>query len=325
MGVGGATVPERPRPNLKRRRGAIAQVVLFTGIWSILVSVFGMIALLPTLIELSQQPGLVNVETDGSSSLELGLDVHALMSATSTTTLAVTAGTALATVLSVRIMRRWFDGPELLDLGLRLRPGWVVDSLVGLTLGPAMFGTILLVLLAAGWASMTAGSITTGQLLTAFITYVLVAIAEEVFARGWILQVLEQGRGRRWAVIGSAAIFSLLHAFNPGFTVTALVGLFLAGLLFAQAYLVTRQLWLPIALHLSWNFAEGPLFGFPVSGLASHGLATVTPTGPELVTGGAFGPEAGLVVVVGMGLAAGVIWLLGCSRRQTSVTRVPTR
>lgn len=296
-----ATTVPRPKRKRRRQRGAITQVVLFTSIWSTLVTVFGLVALAPLLMEASRT---------GQSAEEL----LGVLSAASTTTLGMTAATALATILSVWIMRRWFDGPALLDLGLRPRPGCLTDSLVGLALGPAMFGTMLLVLLATGWASVTAGTVTAVQLLTAFVTYILVAFSEEVFARGWVLQVLEQGRGRRWAVVGSAVVFSTLHAFNPGFTVMALVGLFLAGLLFAQAYLVTRQLWLPMALHLSWNFSEGPLFGFPVSGMPGAGLATVTPTGPELVTGGAFGPEAGLVVLVGMVLAAGVIWALGRSR-----------
>jgi len=109
----------------------------------------------------------------------------------------------------------------------------------------------------------------------------------------------------------------VLHAFNPGFGITALVGLFLAGLVLAEAYLVTRQLWLPTAFHLSWNFSEGPLYGFPVSGLPTEGLLTVTPHGPEVVTGGAFGPEAGLVVIVGIGLAALILAGVGRWRRHT--------
>src|SRR5690606_10462502 len=118
-----------------------------------------------------------------------------------------------------------------------------------------------------------------------------------------------------------SAIFALLHGFNPGFGLTALLGLFLAGLLFAQAYIVTRQLWLPIALHLSWNFAEGPLFGFPVSGLPGEGLLTVQLAGPEVVTGGAFGPEAGLVVIVGIAIAAGVLYMRGRWRRTANAQR----
>ena len=252
---------------------------------------------------------------DGRLSPEVDADrLYAVLAATSSTTLVVAAVTALATILSVWIMQRFFDGPPLLDLGLRLRPGWLRDTAIGLLLGPVMFLAILLGLLVAGWASVEPGTIGVSGLLTALATYLLVGFSEEVWARGWVLQVLEKGRGTGVAAIGSAAIFALLHVFNPGFGLTALLGLFLAGLLFAQAYIVTRQLWLPIALHLSWNFSEGPLFGFPVSGMPGEGLLTVSPTGPEVVTGGAFGPEAGLIVMVGIAIASAALWGLGRRR-----------
>jgi membrane protease YdiL (CAAX protease family) len=306
-----STIRSRPMTR-RKRRGAIAQVVLFITVWSTLVSIFGLLAVLPTLAELVRQSEMVVVGPNGEVSARLEPEqLNALMTASSTATLGVAAATVLATLLSVWIMQRFFDGPALLDLGLRRRPGWLTDTLVGLALGPLMFLVVLLILVALGWASVEPGTIGLSGLLVAFVTFVLVAISEELFARGWVLQVLEQGRGPKVAVIGSAAIFSLLHAFNPGFGLMALVGLFLAGLLFAQAYLVTRQLWLPIALHLSWNFSEGPLFGFPVSGLPGDGLLTVKPAGPELVTGGAFGPEAGLIVVLGIAVAAAAIVALG--------------
>lgn len=312
---------ESERTDERARRGkqpgAIAQVVLFMTIWSTLAGIFGFLAVLPTLGGVLEQSRAVVTAPDGSTSVQVQIEaeqLNALLAASSATTLSVAAATALATLLSVWIMWRWFTGPSLLDLGLRRQPGWLTDTLVGLALGPIMFLAILLVLLAAGWAEVEAGTIGASGLLTAFVTYVLVAFAEEVFARGWVLQVLERGRGTMVAVIGSSAIFALLHAFNPGFGLTALLGLFLAGVLFAQAYVVTRQLWLPIALHLTWNFSEGPLFGFPVSGLPAEGLMTIRPTGPEVVTGGAFGPEAGLIVLVGIGLASAALYALGRSR-----------
>ena len=309
------------RPRVPWGRGAIAQVVLFLSVWGTIVPLLGFLAAMPTLMGALERSGMVG--PDGRISGELDPDrLSALLTASSSTTLAVAAATALGTVISVWIMQRVFHGPSLLDLGLRLRPGWLADTVIGLVLGPIMFLAILLVLLALGWASVEAGTIGATGLLAAFVTYVLVAFAEEVFARGWVFQVLERGRGPGAAVIGSAAIFSLLHAFNPGFGLTALLGLFLAGLLFAQAYIVTRQLWLPIAMHLSWNFSEGPLFGFPVSGLPSEGLRTITPTGPEVVTGGPFGPEAGLIVIVGIAIAAAALYALGRRRPHQGVAEV---
>jgi membrane protease YdiL (CAAX protease family) len=207
------TLPRAMRPRRRKQRGAIAQVVLFISIWSTFVSLFGFLAVLPALGGILEQSGVVG--PDGRVAIDLDADqLNALLTASSATTLSVAFATALGTVLSVWIMQRFFDGPSLLDLGLAPRPGWLADSVIGLVLGPVMFLAILLVLLAAGWASIETGSIGVMGLLTAFATYVLVGFSEEVFARGWVLQVLERGRGTTFAVIGSAAVFSVLHAFN---------------------------------------------------------------------------------------------------------------
>jgi uncharacterized protein len=292
------------------------------------VPLLGLAAAWPSLSAAARQSGLVG--PDGRLSPDVDPDrLNALLTASSGTTMLVAAATALGTIISIWLMQRFFGGPSLLDLGLRLRAGWPRDCALGLALGPVMFLVILLVLLAAGWVRIDAGTIGAQSLLAAFVTYVLVGFSEEVLARGWIFQVLERGRGTTWAVIGSATVFALLHAFNPGFGLTALVGLFLAGLLFAQAYMVTRQLWLPIAFHLSWNFSEGPLFGFPVSGMPAEGLLTVRPTGPDAVTGGAFGPEAGLVVIVGIAVASAALYALGrwrgTSRAAVGISDDPRR
>jgi CAAX protease family protein len=290
-------------PRRKRRFGVFGQLVIFTLIWAVLVTILGLASIAPMLLargwRVASEPG-------------------ASLGPSSPTILLVSASTALATALAIWVMHRFFHGPALLDLGVRRGPGWAVDVLLGLVLGPIMFGTILLTLLAAGWVSIGAGTIDSIGLLTAFVTFVLVAFSEEAFSRGWVLQVIERGYSTRVAVIVSAGLFAVLHAFNPGFGITALLGLFLAGLLLAWAYLATRQLWLPMALHLSWNFSEGPLFGFPVSGLPAEGLLTITPHGPAVVTGGTFGPEAGLVVIVGIALAALMILGLARMRRRAS-------
>jgi membrane protease YdiL (CAAX protease family) len=295
----GTTMDTSPRK--RRSIGVFGQLVIFVLVWAFLVTIFGLAAIAPTLYQAGFQPGVNPGESLGPAS---------------TAMLLISASTALATALAIWFMRRFFRGPGVLDLGLRPRPGWVVDTLVGLALGPLMFLAILLALLAAGWASVGPGTISGPGLAVSFITFVLVAFSEEAFSRGWVLQVLERGYSTRVAVVVSAGLFAILHAFNPGFGITALVGLFLAGLVLAEAYLVTRQLWLPMAFHLSWNFSEGPLFGFQVSGLPAEGLLTITPHGPDVVTGGAFGPEAGLIVIVGIGTAALLIAGLGRWRRR---------
>jgi len=99
-----------------------------------------------------------------------------------------------------------------------------------------------------------------------------------------------------------------LHLGNPNATWYSAAGIFLAGLFLAYAYVRTGQLWLSMGLHLGWNFFEGVVFGFPVSGLDIYRLLRIQVHGPELWTGGAFGPEAGLIVVPGLLLGTALIY-----------------
>jgi hypothetical protein len=138
-----------------------------------------------------------------------------------------------------------------------------------------------------------------------------VAINEELLARGYLLQTLAQGLGRPLAVFVSSSLFALGHLFNPNASPVAVAGLLFAGLLLASAYLVSGRLWLPIGLHQSWNFFLGPIFGFPVSGIGNGGLLRPMAVGPDLLSGGEFGPEASLIGVAAELLGMVVLWLLG--------------
>jgi uncharacterized protein len=113
-----------------------------------------------------------------------------------------------------------------------------------------------------------------------------------------------------WAVIFSSLFFSVTHVTNPHFDIAALLGLFVSGVFLAYGYVRTRQLWLPIGLHIAWNLFESTIFGFSVSGLEGlPRLLSQTVSGPEIITGGAFGPEAGLVLLPALALGAGLVYL----------------
>jgi hypothetical protein len=89
----------------------------------------------------------------------------------------------------------------------------------------------------------------------------------------------------------------------------AVLGIFAAGLLLAFCYVRTGKLWLSIGLHVGWNFFEGVVFGFPTSGVTIYSLLHIHVTGPALWTGGAFGPEAGLIILPALAIGAGLVWL----------------
>ena len=91
----------------------------------------------------------------------------------------------------------------------------------------------------------------------------------------------------------------------------AIAGLLLAGLYLATAYVVTRSLWLPIFLHTAWNVLEGPVFGLPVSGARPPAAVFDTAErlgAPALWTGGAFGPEASLLLCIVLLAHIGALW-----------------
>lgn len=146
------------------------------------------------------------------------------------------------------------------------------------------------------------------------------AMQEELVFRGMIFRLLERALGSWIAVILSALAFGAIHLANPGATlVSTLALMFTAGVIMAVIYLLTRSLWWVIGLHLGWNFFEGSVFGAQVSGHTGYGgFFSVSLTGPQAWTGGAFGPEAGLVAILIVG-SAGLLLCVWAARQHRIV------
>ncbi|UIO99976.1 CPBP family intramembrane metalloprotease [Halobaculum sp. CBA1158] len=221
-----------------------------------------------------------------------------------------------ATLLSAR----YVDRRRLSDLGLRREPGWIADLGAGLALGVLLQALIAGVGVAAGWFRVVdafVGSVAGGA--TVLLVFLVVGVYEELFARGLLLVNVAEGlrfAGDRVAVgvalAASSATFGLLHAGNPGASTASTVGITLAGLFLGVGFALTGRLSFPVGVHVSWNAAQGLVFGFPVSGLGVEAaVVDLEPTGPTLVTGGSFGPEAGLLGMgaVLVGVAATAWWV----------------
>jgi hypothetical protein len=218
--------------------------------------------------------------------------------------------------ISVFLARKFLDRRSILSLGLKtdLRALW--DLLVGIGIAAAIMAFIYALEWAFGWLSfegfawqnqsMDAVLIGTLEMLLIFI---LVGWEEELLSRGYHLQNLASGINLTWGVILSSLIFALMHLGNPNVSVMAVLGLIAAGFFLAFGYLRTRQLWLPIGLHIGWNFFEGTVFGFQVSGLDIYRLIEQTVQGPQIFTGGEFGPEAGLILIPGLALGVALIYV----------------
>lgn len=250
-------------------------------------------------------------------------DVDTLMGlASSLPVLLIVSIGKLALILPLTyLFRRFLDGGTLLGLGFNRRPGWLKEILAGVLLGTLLISLIFLLEWGAGWLYVQGFAwqvqppiLIMGNLLGYLLMMILVAFYEELSFRGYMLQNLDTERGAVVALIASSVLFGLFHGLNPNISWLALLNIFLAGVLLAACYLVTRELWLPIAFHFSWNFVQGPLFSFPVSGVATGGLLLTETRGNPLITGGAFGLEGGLVSTVATSL--GLLVLLLWRRRQ---------
>lgn len=142
--------------------------------------------------------------------------------------------------------------------------------------------------------------------LTFFILFLLVGFSEEIFFRGYLMMTMEDRHNPKWLIyIISALIFSLFHGMNPNVSILGLLNIALVGLLFSYMYDATKSLWMPIGYHITWNYFQGNVFGFPVSGTDAHGFYQITlEKGNAVFTGGGFGPEGGLlataIVIIGV-------------------------
>ncbi|HEV3077272.1 MAG TPA: type II CAAX endopeptidase family protein [Thermoanaerobaculia bacterium] len=184
----------------------------------------------------------------------------------------------------------------------------------GFLVGAALFSTTILVLWAMGVYSVTS-VFGVGALVTPLMSALAAGFIEELVFRGVLFRIIEESVGS-WLALGVTALaFGLLHAFNPGATWVSTLAIALeAGVLLAAVYMYSRRLWTCIGLHCAWNFAEGGVFGASVSGGKAGGLLGARFRGPDILTGGKFGPEASVVAVL-ICLAAGVAFVQLARRR----------
>lgn len=140
------------------------------------------------------------------------------------------------------------------------------------------------------------------DLLLLFGIYVCVSISEELFFREYILSNLFLSFNKYIALTISSVMFCVMHFANPNLNGIGLTALFLAGLLLGYCYITTKNLWLPMALHFSWNLFQA-LLGFNVSGNKSYSIVTTSFANENIWNGGFFGFEGSVLSLVFQPLA----------------------
>jgi membrane protease YdiL (CAAX protease family) len=210
------------------------------------------------------------------------------------------------------------DRRRLSDYGLGIDREWWLDLAFGLGVGGAAMTAVVLAGIAGGWFVVETVSLSTDilpQLAGLAAVFLIVGIYEELLVRGYLLTNLAEGI--RWfdrvsapiaagvATLLSSLVFGVLHAMNPNATLLSTVIISAAGVMLALGYLYTGELAIPIGVHITWNAFQGLVYGLPVSGARLPvSLVETTSRNPAILSGGTFGPEAGLLGLGGVVLAA---------------------
>src|SRR6478609_1064441 len=137
---------------------------------------------------------------------------------------------------------------------------------MGIVIGVALQSlTIFVIILSGGFSMLSINSFT--SILPAITMAFTAAISEEILIRGILFRHLEEKLGSYIALAISALIFGALHLANPNSSLAAGIGIALqAGVLLGAAFIYSKNLWFPIALHFAWNFTQSGIFGARTSG-----------------------------------------------------------
>lgn len=135
------------------------------------------------------------------------------------------------------------------------------------------------------------------ELFISILIFTIVAIVEETLIRGYVLRNLMISFNKYVALIISSILFALMHSFNPNIGLFSILNLFLAGIVLGLSYIYTKNLWFPIAVHLSWNLFQ-TLFGFNVSGQAAYSIIEFKMNEENIVNGGSFGFEGSYLAII---------------------------
>lgn len=209
---------------------------------------------------------------------------------------------AVAAIALTVTFRRIIDRKPAKSLGLQWA-SFEADALIGFCLGAALPGAATLLLFATGDLDWSDAHFISGDFLSGLLLMAVIALTEEMVFRGYILNNLMESMNK-WAALGASAVmFALAHGSNPGISSVAIANLLLAGLLLGINFIYTRNIWFAVLFHFSWNFIQGPVLGYPVSGLPLKGVLQPNLKGPWWLTGGRFGLEGSFITTCLFALA----------------------
>lgn len=223
----------------------------------------------------------------------------------------------IATAICVRVLER----RSFASVGFKLHRGWSRDFWIGSLLGAASLAIAAGIAAGAGSINFVVQTTDAAQLARGFtivlVFFLISGAKEELIFRGFAFQALSHNLGGAAAIAITSIFFGLAHVSNDSASAFSTINTILAGVWLGLAYLMTRSLWLAIALHYSWNFVMVFVFGLPVSGYTMlGGMAWLRGSSgtPLWVSGGSYGPEGGAAATAAVIISTLVIWKSGLFR-----------
>ncbi len=202
----------------------------------------------------------------------------------------------------------WFfrvkiDEESIFNLGFKWS-GYGLDALLGAGVAVVVVALGTLLLYIGGNLKIYGVSFNILNLFASTLLFILVAFVEEVVIRGYVLLNLMESMNRWLALFISAFLFTLMHLGNEDITLMAELNIFIAGILLGVNYIYTKNLWFAIFFHFAWNFFQGSIIGYHVSGMTiDTGIMEIITNGPNEITGGAFGFEGSAFAAILQGIA----------------------
>ena len=235
-------------------------------------------------------------------------------------------GWVLSVVLSAAMIAlyalfvKWLERQPASDVPLR---ALLPETGKGFLVGILFFVLVVLVMWIAGLYRIAHfGKDRSLDILSAFFLFLVVGVGEEILFRGILFRWIDEKWGFVVALVVSSLLFGAMHFGQPGATWWSSLAIAIeAGLLLGAAYKWSGTLWLPIGIHWAWNFFQGNVFGFAVSGGdAGASLIQAGVNGPDILTGGAFGAEASIIAVI-LGAALSAWYIVRIARRGDARSR----
>lgn len=202
-------------------------------------------------------------------------------------------------LFAVWLFRKFIDKKSFVSLGFSFT-GHKNDFLWGLGWGAGLITFGFFILYFCGFITIIEIKFYAFSFFTCLVLYCIVSLNEELMIRGYILNNLSRSINKYIALAVSSLLFAVMHLANANVSVLAFINLLIAGILLGIYYIHKQNLWFSIGMHLTWNFFQGSVFGFEVSGTETKGIILQDIQGNDLITGGQFGFEGSLIATIAM-------------------------